>query len=66
MLRPDTIKSCKRNKKKKKAGSIVLGMSIKKKKQFNDPNVKIINNKDKEVLYTSRSPIPFVEFPILK
>ena len=61
MLRPDMIqKVVKEIKKNKKAGSIVLGMSIKDKKQFNDPNiVKIINNKDKEVLYTSRSPIPF-------
>lgn len=47
-------------KKNKKAGSIVLGMFINDKKQFYDPNiVKIIHNKHNEVLYTSRSPVPY-------
>ena len=46
MLRPDMIDTVIREiKNNKKAGSIVLGMSIKDKKQFKDPNiVKIINN----------------------
>ena len=63
MLRPDMIDTVIREiKNNKKAGSIVLGMSIKDKKQFKDPNiVKIINNKQLEVLYTSRSPIPYCE-----
>ena len=35
-------------------------MTINDKKQFNDPNiVKIIHNQKNEVLYTSRSPIPY-------
>ena len=61
MLRPDMIKTVlKEIKKNKKARSIVLGMSIINKKQFHDPNiVKIINNRQKEVLYTSRSPVPY-------
>lgn len=61
MLRPDMIETVvKEIKDNKKAGSIVLGMHINNIKQFNDPNiVKIINNKEKEVLYTSRSPIPY-------
>ncbi len=63
MLRPDMIEKVIREiKNNKKAGSIVLGMQINNQKQFNDPNiVKIINNKEKEVLYTSRSPIPYCE-----
>ncbi len=61
MLRPDMIETVVREiKKNKRAGSIVLGMYINNKKQFNDPNiVKIISNREKEVLYTSRSPIPY-------
>lgn len=64
MLRPDmidtVIKSIKKN---KNAGSIVLGMLINDKKQFIDPNiVKIIHNKNNEVLYTSRSPVPYCKF----
>lgn len=61
MLRPDMIrKVVKEMKRNKKAGSIVLGMIINNKKQFKDPNiVKIIHNQKNEVLYTSRSPIPY-------
>jgi 3-deoxy-manno-octulosonate cytidylyltransferase (CMP-KDO synthetase) len=61
MLGPDMISAViKAIKKNKKAGSIVLGMYINDKKQFYDPNVvKIINNQKNEVLYTSRSPIPY-------
>ena len=68
MLRPDMIKAViKAIKKNKKAGSIVLGMSINNKKEFYNPNVvKIINNKKNEVLYTSRSPIPYCKSFSLK
>ena len=47
MLRPDMVeKVVKEIKKNRKAGSIVLAMSINNEKQFNDPNVvKIIHNK---------------------
>ena len=45
---------------KKNVNSSVLAMQIISKKQFYDKNiVKIINNAKGEVLYTSRSPIPF-------
>jgi len=68
MLRPDMIDAViKAIKKNKKAGSIVLGMYINDKKQFYNPNVvKIINNKENEVLYTSRSPIPYCKSFSLK
>ena len=61
MLRPNMINAViKEIKSNKKAGSIVLAMTINDKKQFNDPNiVKIIHNQKNEVLYTSRSPIPY-------
>ncbi len=61
MLRPDMIRTVIKDiKKNKKAGSIVLGMLINNKKQFIDPNiVKIIHNNSNEVLYTSRSPVPY-------
>lgn len=45
---------------KKKVNSSVLAMEIISKKQFYDKNiVKIVNNIHGEVLYTSRSPIPY-------
>ena len=45
---------------KKKVSSSVLAMEIISKKQFYDKNiVKIVNNIHGEVLYTSRSPIPY-------
>ena len=45
---------------KKNINSTVLAMEIISKKQFYDKNiVKIVNNSLGEVLYTSRSPIPF-------
>jgi len=48
--------------KNKKIKATVLAMSIINKKQFNDKNIiKIVHNKKGEVLYTSRSPIPYYE-----
>ncbi len=61
MLDPNMINEVvKKIKKNHKAGSVVLGMKIINKKQFLDKNtVKIINRANGEVLYTSRSPIPY-------
>jgi 3-deoxy-manno-octulosonate cytidylyltransferase (CMP-KDO synthetase) len=63
MLIPDMIqKSIIPLKKNKKANCTVLAMSIVDKKQFQDKNtVKIVHNLEGEVLYTSRSPIPYTE-----
>lgn len=48
--------------KKKKARGSVLAMDIIHSEQFYDKNiVKIIHNLDGEVLYTSRSPVPYCE-----
>lgn len=47
-------------KKNNNAKCTILGMKINNKKQFNDKNIlKIAHNLNKEVLYTSRSPIPY-------
>ncbi len=61
MLNPIMIdKSINFLKKNKSAKCTILGMEIKKKDQFYDKNIlKIIHNLKNEVLYTSRSPIPF-------
>jgi len=63
MLTPDMIeKSILPLKEKKNANCTVLAMSIIDKKQFQDKNiVKIIHNLEGEVLYTSRSPVPYTK-----
>jgi|TARA_B110000438_G_C15792690_1_gene641447 3-deoxy-manno-octulosonate cytidylyltransferase (CMP-KDO synthetase) len=60
MLYPNMIESVVNQlKKNKKAGMSVLGMEIINNSQFINPNiVKIVHNREGEVLYCSRSPIP--------
>ena len=61
MLDPKMIdKSILFLKKNKKAKCTLLGMKIKNKEQFYDKNIlKIVHNLNDEVMYTSRSPIPY-------
>lgn len=61
MLKPSMIKNCiKPFLENKKVQGTVLAMDIIDKKQFEDPNiVKIIHDTNDEVLYTSRSPVPY-------
>ena len=61
MLHPNMIKAVVDSlKKNKKAGMTILGMNIISNSQFENPNiVKIVNSPEGEVLYCSRSPIPY-------
>ena len=61
MLHPNMIESViKSLKKNKNAGMTILGMEIVSNSQFTNPNIiKIVNNQKGEVLYCSRSPIPY-------
>ncbi len=61
MMRPEMIiNALKPFKKNKKINSTVLAMDIVDKKQFCNPNiVKIVHDVNDQVLYTSRSPIPY-------
>ena len=61
MLHPNMIESVVKSlKKNKKAGMTILGMEIVSNSQFISPNIiKIVNNREGEVLYCSRSPIPY-------
>ena len=63
MLRPEMISSViKTLKKDKKIGASVLSIKIISEKEFNNPDiVKIIHDVKGEVLYTSRSPIPYAK-----
>tara|TARA_B100000963_G_scaffold351739_1_gene363816 strand:- start:33948 stop:34748 length:801 start_codon:yes stop_codon:yes gene_type:complete len=63
MMRPEMIKNViKPFFKKKGVMGTVLAMDIISKDQFYDKNiVKIIHDENDEVLYTSRSPVPYVE-----
>ena len=60
MLHPDMIKSViKQLKRNDKIKATVLTMDITDVNQFKSPNiVKVVNNKNGEILYCSRSPIP--------
>lgn len=61
MLRPEMITNCiKPFNRDKNIKATVLAMNIIGKDQYFDPNiVKIIHDENDEVLYTSRSPIPY-------
>ena len=61
MLRPEMITNCiKPFNRNKNIKATVLAMNIVNKEQYLDPNiVKIIHDENDEVLYTSRSPIPY-------
>ena len=61
MLRPEMIKSVVNTlKKNKKAGASLLAINIISEKEFKNPDtVKVVNDLNGQVLYTSRSPIPF-------
>ena len=63
MLHPNMISSViKKLFSEKKAGATVLGMQIVTNKQFQNTNVlKIVNDIKGEVLYCSRSPIPYLK-----
>ena len=62
MLKPDMFKKIVNFHKLNKVNSTVLCMKIVDKKQYEDLNVvKVVNDRNKKILYQSRRPIPFVK-----
>ena len=63
MLRPDMFEaSIKPYKNNKKTRATVLAMQIENVDQYLSPNiVKIIHNLDGDILYTTRSPVPYTK-----